>query len=140
MIEIREATAIDIPVIKELASKVWFVTYGPLQPKDKVDYLFKLMYSDEALREQMQQKNHKFLLTKDDTGYLGYASYEHNYKGENKTKIHKIYVMPDAQGKGVGREIIFAIESMAQQANAPAFVARCLQAQSSHSVLRENWI
>ncbi|MBI3481376.1 MAG: GNAT family N-acetyltransferase [Bacteroidetes bacterium] len=115
MIEIYEATAQDIPLIQRLAHQVWYVTYGPLQPKEKVDFLYNLMYSTSSLTEQMEKKNHKFLLAKDETGYLGYASYEINYKNQGKTKIHKIYVMPNAQGKGVGKELANHIGSIAKQ-------------------------
>src|SRR5258707_10773311 len=106
MIQIREATSIDIPLIQELAQQVFYVTYIPLQPKEKVDYLYSLMYSESSLMEQMEKKNHKFLLSNDETGHLGYAAYETNYKSQGKTKIHKIYIMPNAQGKGVGKELV----------------------------------
>jgi ribosomal protein S18 acetylase RimI-like enzyme len=113
MIEIREASSSDIPLIQQLAQQVWYITYGPLQPKEKVDYLYNLMYSTSSLTQQMEEKHHRFLLAKDETGYLGYASYELNSNNQGKTKIHKIYVMPDAQGKGVGKELITMIEGIA---------------------------
>lgn len=114
-IQIRQATNKDIPLIHQLAKEVFFLTYEPLQPKDKVAYLFSIMYNEEVLREQMEKKKHNFLLVEDETGYLGYASYEFNYKGSGKIKIHKIYVMPSAQGKGVGREMINWMASIGRQ-------------------------
>ena len=117
MIEIREASSTEIPLIQQLAHEVWYITYGPLQPKEKVDYLYNLMYSTSSLTEQMEKKNHRFLLAKDETGYLGYASYELNCMSQGKTKIHKIYVMPRAQGKGVGKELINEITTIATNQN-----------------------
>ncbi len=113
MIEIREASNTDIPLIQQLAQQVWYITYGPLQPKEKVDYLYELMYSTSSLTQQMEEKHHCFLLAKDETGFLGYASYELNCSNQLKTKIHKIYVMPNAQGKGVGKELVAVIASIA---------------------------
>lgn len=115
MIKIRLATAQDISLIHQLAKEVFFATYEPLQPKEKVAYLFSLMYNEAALTEQMERKKHTFLVVEDESGYLGYASYEFNYKGSGKIKIHKIYVMPTAQGKGVGREMIQWIGNIAKQ-------------------------
>ena len=109
MIEIRQATSDDILLIQQLAKQVFYFTYVPLQPKEKVDFLFHLMYSESSLKEQMEKKNHKFLLAKDETGYFGYASYETNYKNLGKTKIHKIYILPVAQGKGVGKELVMRL-------------------------------
>jgi ribosomal protein S18 acetylase RimI-like enzyme len=122
MIQIQQASIQDIPLIHELAKEVFFATYEPLQPKEKVAHLFSLMYNIPALTEQMERKNHVFLLCKDESGYLGYASYEFNYKGTNKTKIHKIYVMPAAQGKGVGKEMINAIAAISQQNKIPTLL------------------
>jgi ribosomal protein S18 acetylase RimI-like enzyme len=115
MIRIRIASRQDISLIHRLAKEVFFPTYEPLQPKEKVAYLFSIMYSEAALTEQMEMKKHTFLLTEDASGYLGYASYELNYKGSGKAKVHKIYVMPNAQGKGVGREMINWIATIAKQ-------------------------
>lgn len=115
MIKIRQATPQDISLIHQLAKEVFFPTYEPLQPKEKVAHLFKLMYNEAALTEQMEKKKHVFILVEDASGYLGYASYEFNYKGSGKIKIHKIYVMPNAQGKGVGKEMISWIANVAKQ-------------------------
>lgn len=117
MIKVSEATTNDISLIQRLAEKVWYVTYGPLQPKDKVEYLFKLMYSYSSLLEQIENKQHHFLLAKEETEYVGYASYELNYKNSGKIKIHKIYVMPDAQGKGVGKILMEYIYKIANENN-----------------------
>jgi ribosomal protein S18 acetylase RimI-like enzyme len=112
MIEITEATSQDLPLIRQLAEQTFHVTYLPLQPKEKVDYLFDLMYNPASLAEQMKN-GQRFILAKDETGYQGYASYEINCKKIGLTKIHKIYVLPTAQGKGVGKKLINAIAKLA---------------------------
>ena len=93
MVEIIEATSRDLPLIRRLAEQTFHVTYLPLQPKEKVDYLFGLMYNPASLSEQMKN-GQRFILVKDETGYQGYASYEINCKKIGLTKIHKIYVLP----------------------------------------------
>src|SRR5260221_1777462 len=113
MIEIIAATFQDVQLIRQLAEQTFHVTYLPLQPKDKVDYLFDLMYNTSSLTAQMN-KGQQFIWEKDETGYLGYASYEINYKDQDKTKIHKIYIMPTAQGKGVGKELVNHIGGIAR--------------------------
>ena len=115
--EIRTATTDDIPLIQQLARQVWFVTYGPLQPKEKIEYLFELMYTPASLRKQMEAQKHRFILVIDETGYLGYASYEINSDNSNTAKIHKIYVMPNAQGKGVGKALVNWIADKAIENN-----------------------
>jgi GNAT superfamily N-acetyltransferase len=114
MTEIIEATSDDIGTIRQLAEQTFHATYLPLQPKEKVDYLFGLMYSLPHLTEQMKN-GQRFIIIKDQTGYLGYASYEINCKRIGVTKIHKIYVLPAAQGKGVGKKLIDSISAFALQ-------------------------
>ena len=111
MIEFIDATEQDLPLIRHLAEQTFHGTYLPLQPKEKVDYLFNLMYNPSSLAEQMKN-GQRFIIAKDETSYLGYASYEINCKKVGTTKIHKIYVLPTAQGKGVGRQLINIIAAI----------------------------
>ncbi len=114
MIEIIEATSRDLPLIRQLAEQTFHSTYLPLQPKEKVDYLFDLMYSPSSLADQMKN-GQRFILVKDEAGYQGYASYEINCKKTGVTKIHKIYILPTAQGKGVGKALINCVAKIAIQ-------------------------
>ena len=114
MIEITEAASQDIPIIRHLAQQTFYATYLSLLPKEKVDYLFDLMYSISSLAEQMK-KDQRFILAKDETGCQGYASYEINCKNLPVTKIHKIYILPSAQGKGVGKKLMDSITEVALQ-------------------------
>jgi ribosomal protein S18 acetylase RimI-like enzyme len=114
MIDIIAATLHDLPLIRKLAEQIFHITYLPLQPKDKVDYLFDLMYSPTSLAKQMND-GQKILIAKEGTEYFGFASYEINCKKAGVTKIHKLYVLPDAQGKGIGKKLIDAIAELALQ-------------------------
>src|SRR5579871_3115790 len=115
MIEIIQATTADIALIQQLAKATFFATYLPLQPAEKVNYLFDMMYTRASLQAQMIEKRHRFILVKDESTYLGYASYELNSDQSSSTKIHKIYVMPNAQGKGVGKAMINHIAAAAKE-------------------------
>src|SRR5207244_1185497 len=51
----------------------------------------------------------------DSKAYLGYVSYELDYKSQSKTKIHKIYLLPASQGNGVGRLLIDKVAELATE-------------------------
>ena len=70
--------------------------------------MLDLMYSLPSLQAQVQQQGHVFLLASEAENPLGYISYELNYQQTTATKIHKIYILPQAQGKGVGKALIDA--------------------------------
>jgi ribosomal protein S18 acetylase RimI-like enzyme len=114
MNEIIEATSQDLLLIRQLAEQTFHITYLPLQPKEKVDYLFDLMYHPTSLSEQMKN-GQRFIIAKDETGSQGYASYEINCKKIGLTKIHKLYVLSTAQGKGVGKILVNSIAKIAKE-------------------------
>jgi ribosomal protein S18 acetylase RimI-like enzyme len=72
------------------------------------------MYSIEALIQQVKEQ-HIFLLAKEHNETIGYASYETHYKCLPKTKIHKIYLLPEAQGKQIGQSLLNDIAERATQ-------------------------
>ncbi|RQO66396.1 GNAT family N-acetyltransferase [Pedobacter sp. KBW06] len=115
MLHIYNATSSDFPIIQEIAHLTWPDTFGAILSKEQISYMLEMMYSTDSLTEQTSKKGHQFLLVKDETKNLGYASYELNYKGLSKTKIHKIYILPEAQGKGVGKLLMNSITDIARK-------------------------
>jgi GNAT superfamily N-acetyltransferase len=114
MVQVIKAGPEDFETIHALAEKVWPQTYKSILSEEQVEYMFGMMYSREAFTEQVGLKNHHFLLAKGDNEYLGFASYECNYS-TGVTKIHKLYVLPETQGKGVGRAMVTAIVNIAKK-------------------------
>jgi RsiW-degrading membrane proteinase PrsW (M82 family)/ribosomal protein S18 acetylase RimI-like enzyme len=100
---LRKAYPADIPLIREMAYKIWPVTYGNILPKEQLDYMLELIYSEQALKEQME-KNHEFILVYDGVHPVGFASF--SLIEPQTYKLHKIYVLPSRQGKGTGRFVI----------------------------------
>jgi len=76
----------------------------------------ELFYSTNVLRENADLKNHHFLLAKENNEALAFLSYEHCYQEKPVTRIHKIYILPETQGKGVGKLLIDCVEVLAQEA------------------------
>ncbi len=112
--EIRKASLSDYDTIHAIALPVWDATYKSILTQDQMDYMLNLMYSNEAITEQINIKGHKFLLAVDEGEYLGFASYEPNYLSET-TKIHKLYVLTLAHGRGIGKALISVIENAAKK-------------------------
>lgn len=120
MITISEATVKDIKTIQKITYKTWPVTYGKILSKGQLDYMLDLFYSDKALINQFEKKEQLFYLISEDEAALGFIGIEHNYKNETVTKIHKIYLLPETQGKGIGKKAIEQIEKMALENHSTA--------------------
>lgn len=117
MIEIIEATEFHHPIIRSIAYRTWPDTFESILSTDQILYMLEQMYSLEALREQTQVKGHQFILAKEGLEYLGFASIEKNYQDLTQTKIHKIYILPEAQGKGIGKALFEEMTHRARTAN-----------------------
>jgi len=115
MITIEQAGPKDFPVIRDIAYKTWPDTYGKILSAEQLHYMLESFYSEKALLENYHQKNHCFLLLCEDGVPLGFASYEHHYLGENLTRLHKIYLLPESQGKGAGKLLLEAVEAKAKE-------------------------
>jgi GNAT superfamily N-acetyltransferase len=110
--DIRKASPQDYTTIYNIAVTTWDAAYITILSADQLEYMLDMMYSEAAYTEQVALKGHHFILAAIDGEVLGFASYEHNYRAET-TKIHKLYVLPQAQGKGVGQALVAVIERAA---------------------------
>ncbi len=115
MIKIDVAEKKDYLTIQQIAHQTWYPTFEKILSKEQIAYMLDMMYSLKAIEEQVEHKGHIFLLAKEEENCVGYASYETNYQGTYKTKIHKIYVLPSAQGKGIGKILMDSIEKIAKE-------------------------
>jgi len=113
--KIIQASESQLPIVAELAYKIWPSAYGEILSKEQLSYMLDKFYSLEALTEQLEKRNHVFLLVEENGKYVGFASYELNIEN-HKTKVHKIYVLPKTQGKGFGVQLLNDIENRAKNA------------------------
>lgn len=115
MITIRPATTKDYPTIQRIAHLTWPETFREILSPQQITYMLDWMYSLSSLQEQVEVKGHRFLIAQDEDEFVGFLSYQSEYNGDAKTKIHKIYILPSTQGKGVGKELINHTSKIAQQ-------------------------
>lgn len=113
MISIIKATVQDFNSIESIAHKTWPSAYGQILSQEQIKYMLALFYSQEKLKENLEQSGHCFVIVKEDEEVVGFASYEHNYNNEKVTKIHKLYLLPKTQGKGIGQKLIEYICNLA---------------------------
>ncbi len=98
MITLTPATPNDIPLIYQLAVKIWNHHYVPIVGQEQVDYMLAKIYSTEDLTHQMTEKKHQFYLIEINEEVMGFLS----VSGGEDMFIHKFYIDQDVQGKGHG--------------------------------------
>ncbi|MEH6306718.1 GNAT family N-acetyltransferase [Olivibacter sp. CPCC 100613] len=113
MLYIVEASPENIHIVQKIAYETWPATFDKILSSEQITYMLEMMYSTTSLLQQMTKLAHHFLLAMENNEYLGFISYELAYKETSQTKIHKIYILPQAQGRGVGKKLIKAVEDLA---------------------------
>ena len=115
MISIINNTDDNFTSIRAIAEEVWPIAYGSILSQAQLDYMMEMMYSIPSLQQQANEKGNHFIVAIENENTVGFAAYEFNYDGKPKTKIHKIYILSNQQGKGTGRILIDYITNQARQ-------------------------
>ena len=114
--QIRLATLDDIPSIKKIAEETWPAAYAGVINGNQISFMLQDMYSTEALSRKFED-GHTFLLAESAEEPVGFASY---YLSEEVIRISKLYVSPQAQGAGIGKQLLNAIADKRREIGAIA--------------------
>lgn len=105
-ISIHDADSTALELIRQLAEQTWWPTYTPILTHEQLRYMLDTIYSVETLERVMKDGSQQFIILYDDRGAQGFASYGLRPDEPTVFKLHKLYVLPDNQGKGYGKLLI----------------------------------
>ncbi len=102
-----EAKEKDIPLIQILAKRSWEAAYAQILSPEQIEYMLKTLYSQNEITLQIQSSDYHYYLIFDDmnNSFEGFIGYENSYQ-EYTTKLHRIYLVPESKGKGIGKSAI----------------------------------
>ncbi|WP_317192985.1 GNAT family N-acetyltransferase [Kaistella gelatinilytica] len=103
MTNFKKATEKDIPLIRELATISWSAAYENILSTAQIDYMLSEMYSSETILTQIKNSNYLYYLIIKEGKAVGFIGFEFHYE-EKTTKLHRIYLVPEAKGKSLGKE------------------------------------
>jgi ribosomal protein S18 acetylase RimI-like enzyme len=110
MIQIFDGNEGHIPTIAQIADKTWHHTYAEILSPDQLNYMLKTIYDSATLTSVMRNGTQQFLLLKDNEGFQGFVSFGARPEDPHIFKIHKLYVLPENQGKGYGTILIHEVK------------------------------
>lgn len=106
--KINIATPGDIPLIQSMAQDVFRKTYADLISAEQMEFMLDWMYSTDSLMQQMLPLGKTFFIATLDSVPAGYASIERQgdtQDGRPLYHLQKLYLLPEYQGLGYGREL-----------------------------------
>jgi GNAT superfamily N-acetyltransferase len=102
---IREISVDEVGLINSLAHQIWPDTFREILSPEQINYMLNWMYATEKLADQIEAGHHFFVI-EDDSAALGFMGIEPAFPIADCLRIHKIYVLPSQQGKGIGKRLI----------------------------------
>jgi diamine N-acetyltransferase len=112
MIEIRTLSKNELIKVQQMARLTWPSTFASILSPEQIEYMLNWMYDLKMLESQFEN-GHTFIIAEENGKELGFAGFELNHSEGPKAKLHKIYLLPESQGKGVGKKLIHEVAEMA---------------------------
>lgn len=110
---IRKANLGDANLINQLAHETWWPTYTDVIPDEQIEFMLEDMYSEKALKLQMEQ-GMTFLIAERSDKPLAFAAWSLTEPANLVYKLQKLYVLPSEQGKGTGKKLISEVANLAK--------------------------
>ena len=116
-IEFEYASSNEWLVIHTIANKTWPIVYGKMISNEQLMYMLELIYSESAIKTQMEVMKHEYILGLQEKKPFGFTSIQQHFKEPNQLIIHKLYVLPEYQGNGLGKAFLDYTTELAIKTN-----------------------
>lgn len=98
----------SLSIVQEIAYKTWPIAYGNILSQEQIDYMLNQFYSIPSLQNKMLSNAQFYLFSynEEPVAFIEIKPYE-----IDALKLEKLYVLPNQQGKQIGKLCIdFFIE------------------------------
>ena len=120
MLSFKKVTETDLPEIERLAREIWPVCYKEIITSAQLNYMLDNFYSQDELGKQMLEAKHTFVLVVENEKSIGYLSYTTIHETNGALHLNKIYLIPQQQGKGLGKQMLQFAETSVKELGATA--------------------
>jgi GNAT superfamily N-acetyltransferase len=106
---IRQATINEVETIRDIADKTWQAAYSSILEQEQLTFMLAEIYSSEKLTGQIKNNIQTYLLLIEDDKPVAFAAFSPREENPEIYKLHKLYCLPETQGKGYGKVLINAV-------------------------------
>ena len=115
--EIVRAAEADLPAISELAGVIWRACYPGIITHAQIDFMLSWMYAPDLMREEIRSQGIHYDVIFVDGKMVGFASYGPTSE-PGVMKLHKLYLLLELHGRGLGSRLLQHCEQQARAAGA----------------------
>ena len=101
---LRSASESDVPLIQDLARRIWHRCYADLLPVEQRDYMLAWMYAAHKLESEIR-RGVDYRIAGVEGAPAGYLAWELLAGGET-AHLHKLYLIPEWHGHGFGQAML----------------------------------
>jgi len=116
-IAFRPADIRDIPLIRDLATRIWRDHYPGIISRSQIDYMLEKMYTADVLRREIGAQGYRYIIAQEEDRPVGFIAYAHE-PAEQAVRISKLYLLPELHGKGLGQQMLGCVKDDAQKMGA----------------------
>jgi len=104
----------DLENVRRITWETWLAAYAAFIPESDLRWYLDRHYTVQALGELMASGHFRGLLAVEREIALGYAKVQF-HPDDGRCYLSSLYVIPTAQGKGVGKLLLVRAESIARE-------------------------
>lgn len=101
----------EVQIIHDLAHRIWPNTFKDILSEEQIAYMLNRMYAIDILQDQIA-RGHQFIVWEEDRIPIAFVGIERNYPVNGTLRIHKIYILPEKQGLGLGKKLIDEVKEI----------------------------
>ena len=111
IVNFRTATVLDIPLLSELSRVIWHQHYPSIISREQIDCMLARMYAPEVIERELAEGVEWRIIEVEGkpSGYLAVGM-----AGPTECKLHKLYLLPELHGCGIGRRCLDAAAAYAR--------------------------
>lgn len=110
---IRQATPNDAASIYNLIKEIWQKTSSSQAERHQLSKLIHNLYSIEKITENLKEKIEVYILLSEQEQLVAFITFSYPSKAQENFRVHKLYSMPNTQGKGYAKLLLQVVENKA---------------------------
>jgi GNAT superfamily N-acetyltransferase len=119
-ITIIRLTENDIETLIPLAHRIWHAHYPGIITVEQIDYMLERGYTRQVIRDEMENQGVIWLAINSGDIMIGFASV--GPYAPQTMKMHKLYLLPEYHGTGIGARALAEVEQIARNNAATTLV------------------